>query len=164
MNISEAIKNNLKYQKKNRKIKYTKPVYFKLIEEFIEKKELICYGGTAINNYLPKEKQFYEDDDIPDYDCFSVNSLKDSIELSNILLKNNIENIEVRAAMFKGTYKIFINFIPIVDITHIEQDVFLNIYNKSMQIQNKLFLIYKRIIKKNYKIHFIEIWNLALVD
>lgn len=139
MDIKEAIKSNLKYQKKNRKIKYTKPAYFKLIEEFIQKKELICYGGTAINNYLPKEKQFYEDDDIPDYDCFSVNSLKDSVELSNILIKNNIENIEVRAAMFKGTYKIFINFIPIVDITHIEQDVFLNIYNKSKKINNLLY-------------------------
>ena len=139
MDISEAIKSNLKYQKKNRKIKYTKPLYFKVIEDFIEKKELICYGGTAINNYLPKEKQFYEDDDIPDYDCFSVNSLKDAVELSNIMLKNKIENVEVRAAMFKGTYKIFINFIPIVDITHIEQDVFLNIYNKSKKINNLLY-------------------------
>ena len=91
MDIKEAIKSNLKYQKKNRKIKYTKPAYFKLIEEFIQKKELICYGGTAINNYLPKEKQFYEDDDIPDYDCFSVNAIKDAIELSNILVKT-IEN------------------------------------------------------------------------
>ena len=92
MDISDAIKSNLKYQKKNRKIKYTKPDYFKVIEEFIEQKELICYGGTAINNYLPKEKQFYEDDDIPDYDCFSVNAIKDAIELSNILVKT-IENI-----------------------------------------------------------------------
>ena len=37
MDIKEAIKSNLKYQKKNRKIKYTKPDYFKVIEEFIEK-------------------------------------------------------------------------------------------------------------------------------
>lgn len=138
MDIKEAIKSNLKYQKKNRKIKYTKPDYFKVIEEFIEQKELICYGGTAINNYLPKEKQFYEDDDIPDYDCFSVNAIKDAIELSNILVKT-IENIEIKAAMFKGTYKIFINFIPIVDITQIEEDVFLNIYNKSKKINKLLY-------------------------
>lgn len=139
MDIKDAIKNNLKYQKKNRKVKYTKPAYFKLIEDFIKKNELICYGGTAINNYLPKEKQFYEDDDIPDYDCFSVKSLIHAVELANLLTKNNIENIEVKSAMFKGTYKIFINFIPIVDFTHIEKDVFLNIYNKAHTINNLLF-------------------------
>ena len=139
MDIKDAIKYNLKYQKKNRKNKYTKPDYFILIEEFIEKKELICYGGTAINNYLPKDKKFYEDDDIPDYDCYSVNSLNDAVELANILTQNNIENIEVKSAMFKGTYKIFINFIPIVDITHIENDVFLNLYNKSQKINKLLY-------------------------
>ena len=57
MDIKDAILNNIKYQKKNRKIKYTKPVYFKIIETFIQNKELVCYGGTAINNYLPKDDE-----------------------------------------------------------------------------------------------------------
>ena len=93
MEIKDAIINNIKYQKKYRKDKYTSPLYFDLIEQFISKKELLCYGGTAINKYLPKEKQFYEDNDIPDYDCFSTNSLKDAKELANILFKNNIIKI-----------------------------------------------------------------------
>ena len=29
-----------------------------IVENFIKKKDLICYGGTAINNILPKEDQF----------------------------------------------------------------------------------------------------------
>jgi hypothetical protein len=137
--LNNAIINNTKYQKQNRKNKYTKTIYFKIIEEFISTKKLVSYGGTAINMYLPKEHKFYNEDDIPDYDCFSNNALKDSVELSKILKKNNIGNIEVKSAMFKGTYKIFINFIPIVDITQIKTDIFLNIYNKAVKINNILY-------------------------
>ena len=31
-----------------------------IVENFLRKKKLICYGGTAINNILPKEDQFYD--------------------------------------------------------------------------------------------------------
>jgi hypothetical protein len=140
MELKNAILDNIKYQKKYRKDKYTNPLYFNIIEEFISKKELLCYGGTAINKYLPKEKQFYEDNDIPDYDCFSTNSLEDAKELTQILIQHNIINIEIKSALFKGTYKIFINFIPIVDITNIDKSVFLNVYNKSVKIDNLLYV------------------------
>ena len=30
-----------------------------IVETFIRRKRLICYGGTAINNILPKQSQFY---------------------------------------------------------------------------------------------------------
>lgn len=43
----------------------------KMVEQFISQKKLICYGGTAINNILPQEDQFYNKDvEIPDYDFF----------------------------------------------------------------------------------------------
>ena len=31
----------------------------RIVEDFIRLKNLICYGGTAINNILPEEDQFY---------------------------------------------------------------------------------------------------------
>ena len=34
----------------------------KIVEDFIKKKNLICYGGTAINNILPESDQFYNKD------------------------------------------------------------------------------------------------------
>ena len=47
-----------------------------ILENFLKKKSLICYGGTAINNILPKESQFYNRDvEIPDYDFFSPTPL-----------------------------------------------------------------------------------------
>ena len=138
MEIESAIKDNLKYQKKYKKEMYTKPALFNIIEQFIVSKELVCYGGMAINAYLPNEKQFYDESDIPDYDCFSPNPIKDVIELSNILARN-MENVEVKSAMFPGTYKIFVNFIPIVDITTLEPDIFYNIHKKSIKINNILY-------------------------
>ena len=33
-----------------------------IVEEFLKLKNLICYGGTAINNILPEEDQFYNKD------------------------------------------------------------------------------------------------------
>jgi hypothetical protein len=137
--MEDAIKINIKYQKKYKKDMYTKPLYFHLIETFISKKELICYGGTAINVYLPNDKKFYEDIDIPDYDCFSSNPIADVKELADVLVKNNIENVEVKSAMFHGTYKIFVNFIPIVDISHLDKEVFINVHKKAIKINNLLY-------------------------
>jgi hypothetical protein len=33
-----------------------------IVENFIRKKHCVCYGGTAINNILPKYAQFYNKD------------------------------------------------------------------------------------------------------
>jgi len=138
MEIQSAIKKNIQYQKKYKKKTYTKPLLFHIVEAFILKHKLICYGGMAINAYLPNEKQFYDKTDIPDYDCFSPNSIKHAKQLANIL-SNKMENVEVKSAMFPGTLKIYVNFIPIVDITSLTDDVFYNISKKSIHINNILY-------------------------
>ena len=39
-----------------------------IVEMFLKKKKLICYGGVSINAILPERKQFYNYDiEIPDY-------------------------------------------------------------------------------------------------
>uniref|UniRef100_A0A6C0JPZ4 Poly(A) polymerase catalytic subunit domain-containing protein n=1 Tax=viral metagenome TaxID=1070528 RepID=A0A6C0JPZ4_9ZZZZ len=138
MEVQSAIINNLKYQKKNKKEMFTKPKIFNLIENYISKKELICYGGTAINAHLPTNKKIYEYIDIPDYDCYSSDAINDAKTLSNILAKYS-ENVEVKSAMFKGTYKIFINFISIVDFTQMNNDIFTNLHKKSIKIDGLLY-------------------------
>ena len=59
-----------------------------IVEEFIIKHKLVCYGGTAINNILPKYAQFYNRDiEIPDYDFYSPNPLEHAKELADIFYK-----------------------------------------------------------------------------
>ena len=48
---------------------------FNILETFLKTKKFVCYGGTAINNILPKDQQFYDKNiELPDYDFFSPNS------------------------------------------------------------------------------------------
>ena len=104
-----AINENLKYQKKIKRKNYTKPELFNIINDYISKNGLICYGGMAINMSLPKDKKFYRDNDVPDYDFFSNNAIPDIIELTDIIAKK-YHDIEVKSALNAGTYKIFVNF------------------------------------------------------
>jgi hypothetical protein len=131
-----AINENLKYQKQIKRKNYTKPELFNIINDYISTHELICYGGMAINNIIPESSErFYDDVDIPDYDCFTPNAIKDAKTLSQ-LLRTKYENVEVKSAMFKGTYKVFVNFIPIVDLTQIEYSLFEKIKQSSLKIQD----------------------------
>ena len=43
-----------------------------VVEAFLKKHPVLCYGGTAINNLLPKKDRFYDPEkEVPDYDFFS---------------------------------------------------------------------------------------------
>jgi hypothetical protein len=96
-----------------------------VVEKFIKTEALICYGGTAINNILPKKDQFYDKEiEIPDYDFFSPNALNDAKELANIYARNGFEEVESKSGQHFGTYKVFVNFIPIADITSVPQELF----------------------------------------
>ena len=97
----------------------------KIVEEFIMKKKLVCYGGTAINNILPEEARFYDKEaEIPDYDFFSSNAMNDAKELADIYYDNEYTNVEAKAGVHYGTYKVFVNFIPIADITQLPNQLF----------------------------------------
>ena len=56
-----------------------------IVEKFLVKTQRVCYGGTAINNILPEEAQFYDKSiELPDYDFFSPEPLQDSKDLADI--------------------------------------------------------------------------------
>ena len=95
-----------------------------IIETFLKDKKLICYGGTAINNILPKKDQFYTGTEFPDYDFYSKNAIGDAKQLANIYFKNGFKNILAKSGMHYGTYKVFVNYIPVADITQINSRLY----------------------------------------
>jgi len=121
---------NLAAEKKGRLIAQN-PVMKQIIhvlEDFIREKELVCYGGTAINNILPEEDQFYNRDiEIPDYDVFSSNAIKDAKELADKYFKLGFTEVEAKAGVHHGTYKVYVNFFQIADITQIDKNIFKNL-------------------------------------
>uniref|UniRef100_A0A6C0JAA2 Poly(A) polymerase catalytic subunit domain-containing protein n=1 Tax=viral metagenome TaxID=1070528 RepID=A0A6C0JAA2_9ZZZZ len=111
-----------------------------IVEDFIRQKKLICYGGTAINNILPVKDQFYDyNSEIPDYDFFSQNALEDTKELTDIYYKHGYTEVEGKAGVHHGTYKVFVNFIPMADITYIQKDLFQKIQNESTKVDGILY-------------------------
>ena len=93
-------------------------------KEFIINHKLILYGGTALNELLPSSKKFYKEYTLPDYDCFSLNAKEHAKELADYLYKKNYQYVEVKSGIHNGTYKVFVNFNPIADITQTTNDFY----------------------------------------
>jgi hypothetical protein len=106
-----------------------------ILEEFLKLKHVICYGGTAINNILPKDDQFYDKDlEVPDYDFYSNRALDDAIELANMYYDAGYTEVEAKAGVHHGTYKVYVNFLPIADITQMHSMIFDELFNASIKI------------------------------
>jgi hypothetical protein len=133
--LQHAIDENEKNEKISNKTNNEINKIIKIVEQFIVDKKLLCYGGTAINNILPKNAQFYDYTiEMPDYDFYSKNALFDAIELSDIYFKNGFKNIEAKAGVHEGTFKVFVNFIPVADITMMKSKLFNNLLKDSINI------------------------------
>jgi hypothetical protein len=112
----------------------------KIVEDFIQKKNLICYGGTAINNILPSEDQFYNKElEVPDYDFFTTNALEDAKELADIYYNKGFTDVEAKAGQHHGTYKVFVNYIPVADITLLAKPIYNAIKKDAIRVGGILY-------------------------
>lgn len=107
----------------------------RIVENFIRTKKLVCYGGTAINNILPSQDQFYNKEiEIPDYDFFSAFALEDAKELADLYNKHGYSDVEAKSGVHHGTYKVFVNFIPVADITSLPIELFKTIQTRGINV------------------------------
>lgn len=112
-----------------------------IVEQFLKKHKVMCYGGTAINNLLPPEDRFYNPEtDIPDYDFFSKTPQEHAIMIANKLRDAGIKTIEVKPGMHLGTFKVFADYSGIADITHLDHEVFDRLWEKSI-VQDKIHYV-----------------------
>ena len=96
-----------------------------VVKNFLKNNRVLCYGGTAINNLLPKKDQFYNpEEDVPDYDFFSKTPQAHSVTIANQLRKEGIAAVEVKPGMHLGTFKVFADFTGVADITHLDEEIF----------------------------------------
>ena len=101
-------------------------VAMKIVTDFIIEKERIIYGGIAQNEFIKlksKENAFYKEDsqDLPDYDVYSPEPIKDLVFLVNKLYDNGFTQVTGREAVHEGTYTIVLDRItgPILDIHYV---------------------------------------------
>jgi len=108
-----------------------------ILEKFLRKGKNICYGGIALNAVLPENMKFYDfDSELPDYDFFSRDALKDTIELCDLYHRSGFKNVEGRSGVNHGTFKVFVNYVAIADITQMDAVFFDNLLKESIKIKN----------------------------
>lgn len=96
-----------------------------IVEAFLRKKHRICYGGQAINAYLPKKYKFYDPEySIPDYDFFTPDQMTDLHYLVHELSRAGFTEISAREGMHEGTIKLYVDYIPVADLTAIDPRMF----------------------------------------
>ena len=113
---------------------------FTIVENFLQRKNLVCYGGISINALLPAEHKIYNFDvDLPDYDFFSPNALQDAKELAEYYYKQGYTEVEARSGQHHGTYKVFVNFQGVADITSLPLELFQAIKKKAIRVNGILY-------------------------
>ena len=107
----------------------------RIVEDFLKLTKRVCYGGTAINNILPLQDQFYDKTtELPDYDFFSPEPLKDAKKLADIYYAKGFTEVEAKSGMHPGTFKVYVNFLPIADITYLIPELYKSISKKAIQV------------------------------
>lgn len=106
------------------KVSVDDPKKYPIVKAFIKERGLKVYGGIAINSYLPKEAQFYNPNDIPDYDFFSPDPWNDATDLADRFHQKGYKFVEARAGIHKGTYKVLVDMWPVADISYMPQTEF----------------------------------------
>ena len=106
-----------------------------VIEGFLRKKHRICYGGQAINAYLPTKYKFYDPEySIPDYDFFTPSQMSDLQQIASELTKAGFTEIAAREGMHEGTIKIYVDYIPVADLTAMDGSLFRSLAKKAQAI------------------------------
>ncbi len=76
-----------------------------IVKQFMQTHRVLGYGGTAINNLLPKARQFYDySTQVPDYDFYTETPQEHSKIIADRLAKEGIVNVQVKPGIHLGTF------------------------------------------------------------
>ena len=111
-----------------------------IVENFLRKKQLICYGGIAINALLPASDSIYDKEvELSDYDFYSPNAMEDAIELANEFSKQGYTEVESKAGAHFSTYKTYCNYLAVADITYIPDELFKALKKEAVSVKGILY-------------------------
>jgi len=96
-----------------------------IVRNFIVTRGLILFGGLAIDYALRcKGERIYPDDQRPDFDFFSTQSVDDAYDLADLLQKAGFENVNAIRGIHVQTMKVRTNYIWVADIGYAPPEVF----------------------------------------
>jgi hypothetical protein len=104
-----------------------------IVYKFMQTHRVLGYGGTALNNLLPKNKQFYDfSKEVPDYDFYSETPQEHSKTIADRLAAEGLDNIQVKPGVHLGTFKVFADYIPVADVSTLSKPIFTKLWNDSV--------------------------------
>ena len=112
----------------------------KIVEDFINRKNLICYGGVAIDALLPESDKIYDKNvELSDYDFYTPNALEHAKELADIFVQKGYTEVEAKAGAHYGTFKVFCNFLAVADLTYMPPELFKVLKKESIRVKGILY-------------------------
>lgn len=108
------------------KYNYDKYKYlYDICLKFLKKYDVLLYGGSAINELLPKKAKFYKEYELPDIDIFTYDAKKLIKELLIHFKKDHhIDLVTAKEALHENTFKVYSQGLQLLDITQISKEDF----------------------------------------
>jgi len=89
---------------------------------------------------LHKEDNFYYIEVVvPVYDCFTLDGLNDSIELADLYYKEGFTDVEAKAGQHHGTFKVYVNYMAIADLTNLPKEIFASLKKEAIRVAGILY-------------------------
>lgn len=105
------------------------------VKDFIKRSRVLCYGGTAINNLLPPADRFYDPHyDVPDYDFYTETPQEHAMKLADEFYAMGYTAVEVKPGVHLMTYKVFVNFMGVADVTYLHPPIFEKLWNENLHV------------------------------
>lgn len=98
--------------------------YYDIAVRVLKKHNVLLYGGTAINEILPKESRFYKEKELPDIDVFCTNSEPIAKDIMETFTKKGYSLTTVKEALHENTYKVMVEGLQLIDLTVLEKGLF----------------------------------------
>ena len=100
-----------------------------IILSFIKDNKRIIYGGWGWNKLITfknNEDRIYSEDkiELPDVEFYSPEPAQDLVKICDILYKKNFNSVRGEEAQHHETYKLFVNYLPYVDISYMPKLIF----------------------------------------
>jgi len=111
-----------------------------IVKKFIADSKGIVYGGTAINDLLPKKEQFYKYEyEFPDYDIFTPKALDMAKKLAQIFADQGFFDVEAKAGVHFGTFKVYVNKLAVIDITFLHEELYNSMWKQGKKINGIMY-------------------------
>ena len=107
------------------------------VKDFVKRERVMCYGGTAINNLLPAADRFYDPHyDVPDYDFYTETPQEHAMKLADEFYKMGFKAVEVKPGVHLMTYKVFVDFMGVADITYLHPPIFQKLWDENVVVND----------------------------